>query len=180
VREAQAEGVIALCIEHGFAVWLALTTILCGWAAAEQGSNEEGIAQIQEGLAAYRATGSELVRPYLLCLLAEACMQAGRFDDGLSALTPALGTEMHRLKGELLLRRLAKRIGTEQKSPRVAHRTVVLTPRKLRAAFRGRLRLRGSKTPSRGNCAQRLGSHGCFGMLAAATRARTMLAAIYN
>ena len=31
-------------------------------------------------------------------------MEAGRLDDGLSALTPTLGAEMHRLKGELLLR----------------------------------------------------------------------------
>ena len=82
---------------------------------AEQGRNEEGIAQIQEGLAASRATGAELWRPYFLCLLAEACMETGRLDDGLSALTEALAAadehenrsyeaEMHRLKGELLLR----------------------------------------------------------------------------
>ena len=82
---------------------------------AQQGRNEEGIAQIQEGFAAYRATGTELLRPYLLCLLAEACMETGRLDDGLSALTEAVAAaeeheirhhwaEMHRLKGELLLR----------------------------------------------------------------------------
>ena len=82
---------------------------------AEQGRNEEGIAQIQEGLAALRATGAELLRPYHLCLLAEAYMETGRLDDGLSALTEALAAadenenrnyeaETHRLKGELLLR----------------------------------------------------------------------------
>ena len=81
---------------------------------AEQGRHEEGIAQIQEGLAALRATGSEW--PVDLCLLAEACMNTGRLDDGLSALTEALAaadeheirnyeSEMHRLKGELLLKR---------------------------------------------------------------------------
>ena len=82
---------------------------------AEQGRNEEGIAQIQEGLAALRATGAEVERPDDLCLLAEACMKTGRLDDGLSALTEALAVadehedryyeaETHRLKGELLLR----------------------------------------------------------------------------
>ncbi len=71
--------------------------------------------QIQEGLAASRATGAELWRPYFLCLLAEACMETGRLDDGLSALTEALAAadeheirhyeaENHRLRGELLLR----------------------------------------------------------------------------
>ena len=49
---------IALSAEHGFTDWLALATILRGWAMAEQGRNEEGIAQIQEGLAAFRATGA--------------------------------------------------------------------------------------------------------------------------
>jgi predicted ATPase len=80
---------------------------------AEQGRNEEGIALIQEGLAASRATGAELWRPSFLCLLAEACRETGRLDDGLSALTEALAAadehknrpyeaEMHRVKGELL------------------------------------------------------------------------------
>jgi predicted ATPase len=106
VREAHetAEGVVALCAEHGFSDWLALATILRGWAMAEQERNEEGIEQIREGMAAYRATGSEHGRPYFLTLLAEACMEAGRLDEGLNALTPTLGAEMHRLKGELLLR----------------------------------------------------------------------------
>jgi predicted ATPase len=115
-RAAQeaAEGVIALCAEHGFPDRLAIATSLHGWAMAEQGRNEEGIAQIQEGLAASRATGAELYRPYFLCLLAEACTKSDRLDDGLSALREALAAanehenrhyeaEMHRLKGELLL-----------------------------------------------------------------------------
>src|SRR6516164_243078 len=53
--------------------------------------------------------------PYSLSLLAEACGETGRFDEGLSALREALATadqhenrhyeaEMHRLKGELLLK----------------------------------------------------------------------------
>ncbi len=116
---------IALCAEHGFAAWLALATILRGWAVAEQHRNEEGIAQIQEGLAVYRATGAELWRPYFLCLLAEACRETGRLDDGLSALTEALATvdehenrifepEMHRLKGELLLRQNNSNIAEAQ------------------------------------------------------------------
>jgi predicted ATPase len=83
---------------------------------AEQGRNEEGIAQIQEGLATARAVRAELLRPYNLCLMAEACTETGRLDDGLSALTEALAAadehedcafeaETNRLKGELLLRK---------------------------------------------------------------------------
>jgi predicted ATPase len=117
-RAAQkaAERVIALSAEHGFRDYLAYATSLRGWTMAEQGRNEEGIVQIQEGLAASRAAGAELRRPYFLTLLAEAYTEAGRFDDGLSALAEALGaakesenglfeSDIHRLKGELLLRR---------------------------------------------------------------------------
>jgi predicted ATPase len=82
---------------------------------ATQGRNEEGIAQLQEGLAASRATGAELLVPYYLCLQAEAYMETGRPDDGLSALTEALAAadehenrmyepEIYCLKGELLLK----------------------------------------------------------------------------
>ncbi len=59
--------------------------------------------------------GVELTRPYFLCLLADACIKAGRVDDGLSALNEALAAadahenrsyeaETYRLKGELLLK----------------------------------------------------------------------------
>ena len=85
-----AESVIALSAEHGFTDCWLLATTLRGWAMAEQGRNEEGIAQMQEGLAAFRATGAGIGRPYHLCLLAEAYMETGRLDDGLSALTEAL------------------------------------------------------------------------------------------
>src|SRR5229473_1306859 len=130
-----AESAMALSAEHGLTDYLARATTLRGWAMTEQRHNEEGIALIQEGLAASRATGSELYRPYFLCLLAEACTQTGRLDEGLSALTEALAAanehedrhyepEAHRLKGELVLRRQAERSGAGQTSPRVAHRPV--------------------------------------------------------
>ena len=65
-----------------------------------------------EGFALLRAAGPRL---QYLCLLAKACIETDRLDDGLSALTEALATaekhewcdhetEMHRLKGELLLK----------------------------------------------------------------------------
>jgi len=100
---------------HGLTDFFAYATIMRGWAMAEQGHNEAGIAQIHEGLAAIRTTGAELARPYFLSLLAEVCMETGRPDDGLGALREALvaayehenrnyEAELYRLKGELLLR----------------------------------------------------------------------------
>jgi predicted ATPase len=113
--QKHAETGIAVAAEHGGGDVTALATSVRGWAMAEMGRNEEGITQIQKGLAAHRATGAELYRPYFLCLLGEAYMETGRLDDGLGALTEALAAadekeirnyeaEIHRLKGELLLR----------------------------------------------------------------------------
>jgi predicted ATPase/class 3 adenylate cyclase len=110
-----AERIMALSIEHGFTLWLALATTLHGAALAGQGRNEEGIAQIEEGLTATAATGAKMARPGGLNLLAGACMRTGRLDHGFAALTEALATadehedrmyeaETHRLKGELLLK----------------------------------------------------------------------------
>jgi len=114
-QEAQerAETLIALSREQEFALTLAWGTIYRGWALAEQGQVEEGIAQIRQGLTAYRATGAEVARPHFLALLAEACGKVGQTEEGLSALTEALGivlkngereyeAELYRLKGELL------------------------------------------------------------------------------
>jgi predicted ATPase len=110
----RAEAGIALCREHGFAYYLTWGTILQGWVLAEQGQKEAGIAQMRDGLAAFRATGGEVRLPYYLTLLAEACGKAGQAADGLMLVADALAlsegkgerwrdVELHRLKGELRL-----------------------------------------------------------------------------
>jgi predicted ATPase len=115
VRAVQrsAENMIAISAEGGLSDLLALATSLRGWAVAAQGRPEEGIPQIREGLAASRATGVEINRPYILILLAEACMRADRLDEGLNALTEAAAAvgEIHLsepgidlLRGALLLK----------------------------------------------------------------------------
>jgi predicted ATPase len=91
-RSAQeyVDSVMALSAERGLTELLAFTTALRGWVMAEQGGQHAGIGQMQEGLAALRATRNELVRPYFLCLFAEACRETNRLDAGLNALTEAL------------------------------------------------------------------------------------------
>ncbi|MFS8977404.1 adenylate/guanylate cyclase domain-containing protein [Cupriavidus necator] len=111
-----ADATITLSTEQGFPFWLAWGTMLRGWALAEQGGSEEGIAQIRQGLAAYQATGAELGRPYFLALLAQTYQNAGQAQAGLDVLADALATvgntgerffeaELHRLQAELLLHR---------------------------------------------------------------------------
>jgi class 3 adenylate cyclase/predicted ATPase len=108
------EARLALCSEQGLTQELAYGAILRGWALAAQGQ-EEGIVQMRQGLAAYRATGAELWRPYWLALLAETYGKIGQATEGLRVLVEALPAgerprrrdleaELHRVKGELLLR----------------------------------------------------------------------------
>ena len=70
------------------------------------------MAQMQQGLAAWHATGAAVFRPYGLALLAEAYAQVGRCEEGLTLLAEALAltndreerrweAELYRLKGEL-------------------------------------------------------------------------------
>jgi predicted ATPase len=111
---AQAEAALALCTEQGFGAYGAWCLLPRGWAVAQQGEVAEGIAQIQQGFAAWRATGAGAALPWFLALLAEACGTVGQLEEGLRALEEALvwvqhneehhyEAEVYRLKGELLL-----------------------------------------------------------------------------
>ncbi len=113
--QQQAEALITLCNEQGFSSLLAAAIVRRGWALAEQGQGKEGIVQIRQGLAAYRATGAELWRSRHLALLAEAYGKAGQAEEGLTALAEALDAvdrtgermyeaELYRLKSELSLK----------------------------------------------------------------------------
>jgi predicted ATPase len=117
--QVQAEASCALAGEQGFAFFVALGTVLRGWALAKQGQSDAGIVQMHEGMAACRTTGAEGDRPYFLALVAEAYGREGRYDEGLAMLEEALAlvdqyeeryweAEIHRLKGESLLARSAE------------------------------------------------------------------------
>ena len=75
--------------EQGFALWVAVGTIMRGWALAVQGQGEEGMAQMRQGIAAWQATGAALVVPYLCTLLADVAAHLGHTADGLQALAEA-------------------------------------------------------------------------------------------
>jgi predicted ATPase len=112
--QERAEAAHILAKEQNFPYWMAMGSILHGWALARQGQAQEGIEQINQSVMAWRATGAETTRPYYLVLLAEAYRTTGELEEGLTVLTEALTLvdttgerwyepELHRLKGELLL-----------------------------------------------------------------------------
>jgi predicted ATPase/class 3 adenylate cyclase len=116
VVAAQADAAIALCEEHEFVHYLAMALILRGWASAQQGEFEKGIAEIQEALEKERATGALLYESYTLGLLADACIKNERFGQAFDFLDQAqlrldeknserfYAAEIYRLLGEAYLR----------------------------------------------------------------------------
>lgn len=114
VKEA-ADATIASGTEHGFAHYISTGLFWQGWVLSVQ-SGEQGLPLLQQGLDAYQVVGSQQVElPLHLAAMAEAYAHMGKIEAGLKALTEALAfventrvcahqAELHRLKGELLLR----------------------------------------------------------------------------
>ena len=116
-RAAQARGEVAidLVAEHGFSpLWWAYGTLVRGWALAEQGEAEKGIAHLRHALEVLQTVGFYLMRPYHLGLLAEALGKAGLAPEGRAVLAEALAmahqtgercceAELYRLQGQLIL-----------------------------------------------------------------------------
>jgi predicted ATPase len=109
--QAHAEAAIAACLEQEYALYIGAGTLTRGWALAEQGQLEEGIAQMRQGLAAWSAETGQTFWP---ALLAAAYGRAGQTEEGLSILAEALAVtnktgerfyeaEVYRLKGILTL-----------------------------------------------------------------------------
>jgi class 3 adenylate cyclase/tetratricopeptide (TPR) repeat protein len=120
------ERVIALAAEHGFAFWLSEATRLRAWVLFKQGLTREVISQLQEGMTDSATSAGRLGRPEWLTRLAHVYVEAGLFDDALSALAKALAITnqngeriaeawTHQTRGEVLLRRDRSNVGEAQR-----------------------------------------------------------------
>jgi predicted ATPase len=110
----QAEAAISLSTDREFELWRAMGEIMRGWALTQQGMLDDGIAHIRSGMSSFRSTGSEIMLPYFMYLLAEAYGRFGLAKEGLRILTEAQAAiessgerwyeaELQRLKGALIL-----------------------------------------------------------------------------
>jgi class 3 adenylate cyclase/tetratricopeptide (TPR) repeat protein/ABC-type transport system involved in cytochrome c biogenesis ATPase subunit len=116
VVAGEVTAAIELCKEHGFVHYLAMAMILGGWASAQQGEFDKGIAEIREGLEKERATDALLLESYTLGLLADACIKSQRYGQALDFLDQAqsrldeesserfYAAEIYRLLGETCAR----------------------------------------------------------------------------
>jgi DNA-binding winged helix-turn-helix (wHTH) protein len=111
----RAERVRAMAEEYGFTRWQGRAMVLRGRALVG-GGDARGLGEMDEGLDGLRRTGLRLGYSLLLSLHADAALQAGRLDEGLSAAAAGLAhcgdtgerlfeAELWRLRGEIHARR---------------------------------------------------------------------------
>jgi predicted ATPase len=111
--ERLASEVNELSTRHHYAQWLAIGSILHGWARSAFGDATEGVSWIEGGIADYRATGALRGLSFVLALKAEALYLGNRIFEALEAIMEAEGlaerfeerlwrAELHRLRGVLL------------------------------------------------------------------------------
>ncbi|MEM9471709.1 MAG: adenylate/guanylate cyclase domain-containing protein [Pseudomonadota bacterium] len=109
-----ASEAIVLAEKYGFPFWVQQQRILKGWAMAELGDVDDGMAMLERGLATYQEMGARLALPWFLSLSAETLAKLGRIDDAVrtlraaSAIADTTGenfylAEIQRLEGQLIL-----------------------------------------------------------------------------
>ncbi|MEE8297601.1 MAG: AAA family ATPase [Hyphomicrobium sp.] len=112
---SETTAAIGLADAQGLPQVQTIASTMHGRALAEAGDFEHGIPQIEQGIAQRKAIDVRVVQLFELALLAEVYGKADRIDDGLRVVAEALDyahrtgeafhlPELHRLKGELLLR----------------------------------------------------------------------------
>ena len=112
----RADASWTLSTRHGFPQWTAYAQMCRGWARVALGEADAGIAEMEQGWAAWQALGSQLAKVHATVRLAEACAKTARIAGGLDWLEVAeehartfqecfLEAELHRIRGELLLGR---------------------------------------------------------------------------
>ncbi|MCZ6522454.1 MAG: AAA family ATPase [Alphaproteobacteria bacterium] len=113
LARAEAKAALSVATEHGIVggMWVALAGSTEASVLAVEGHGEAAIARSK---AVLKGKGPPLYRPFYLAALAEICVQFNWLDDALSALDDGLAlvektgegwweSELHRLKGEVLL-----------------------------------------------------------------------------
>jgi predicted ATPase len=88
--EGAARQALAISEEHGFSFCRDMARTILGWARAQLGSADEGVALIRQGLAGLVETGARVTITETLTRLAEAQVLGGMIDDALGTIEEAL------------------------------------------------------------------------------------------
>ncbi len=109
----KAEALVALATAQGFSIWKESGAMIVARLMIEKGRDGELMARLEHALIAVRTYGVIWRQIFSLCLLAEAYGRVGQPERGLELLSQAIAErsleglyepELHRVKGELLLK----------------------------------------------------------------------------
>ena len=109
-----AEACIKFCSETRLPGWEAFPKVWRGWALSHLGHAVQGVAELQEGMEGWYATGSKIISSGFFAALGDAYRMAGNHDEAWRAIESGLRfaeghaegfreAELHRLKGLILL-----------------------------------------------------------------------------
>ena len=113
---AYFETLLSLADEQGFLFITEWAEVFNSWAQAQQRPPEEAVVSLRQVVAAYDATGAELLRSWFHTVLAEQYGKAGLIEEGLHAVREArhsvqttgecwYAAEVTRIEGELTLQK---------------------------------------------------------------------------
>jgi len=157
VVQALEDEALAPDREHGFALLLTSGVMHRGWLLAERGQSEDGLAQMQQGLATYREIGAAAMCPAFLGLVAEVQHTLGRPTEARSTMAEAMSVarqsgrhyweaELHRLTGVLSLQTGAPTSDDARAAAESSFRRAIDIARRQHARW---LELRAAKSLSR-------------------------------
>jgi len=109
-----ADRMLSLARDEGFLLWIPVAMIYRGWASAARGGIDAGVAEMKDGLALFRKTGSSLTMVQIVTALGEMLWRSGRSKEAEDLIEYGITharthrenvyeAELHRLKGEILL-----------------------------------------------------------------------------
>jgi len=119
------EAAFILGKREGFGLFQAGEPLFRSMERFVEGNVEEGIKMMRQGLATYRAIGTEMQLHHYLGLLAELCEKGGKVKEGFKAVAEGLAevkksgeryyeAELYRIKGELVLKKAGIKDKTKQ------------------------------------------------------------------
>ena len=123
--QVNCQALLEISRTHGFPQWIGAGEMSLGTQLIESGNAEHGFPLLRRGLEELRNAGGDLVYRYGLVLLADACLAAGKFDEGIAAIDECASyletegermyeAELLRLRGELILQTSGDHPAAEQ------------------------------------------------------------------
>ena len=145
-----AEQLVELSCDRGLAQYQAIGRIMRGWARAQSGALEDGLAELRAAIGAHQANATRL--GFFAAALAETELLGGHNDEAASALALAAGTLKHERVWASDISRVTGDLRLAQ-NPTDLHAAEQMYDQAI-ATARGH-------TPNRLNCERRSGLHDC-------------------